>query len=54
MEIAIKKSSIRKIYFFTDYQFGPDKAEFKILRDLKDFWRLHNQNGLNWNTMYEI
>lgn len=54
MEIAINKSPTHKIYFLTDYQFGSEKADFKILTDLKDFWREHDQNGLSWNTLYEI
>lgn len=54
MQIAINKSPIHKIYFLTDYQFGPEKAEFKFLNNLKDFWKEHDQNGLNWNTLYEI
>lgn len=54
MEIGIIKSPIQKIYFLTDYQFGPEKAEFKVLKDLKHFWSGHDQNGLNWNTLYKI
>lgn len=54
MEVAIEKSPIHKIYFLTDYQFGPEKAEFEVLSDVKDFWKKHNQYGLNWNTLYEI
>lgn len=54
MSIAINKSPKQKICFLTDYQFGPEKAEYKKLTDLKDFWKEHDQNGLNWNTLYEI
>jgi len=54
MKIAFETSPIRKIYFLTDYQFGPEKSEFRILNDLNDFWRKHDQHGLNWNTLYEI
>jgi hypothetical protein len=44
MEIAIKKSPVHKIYLLTDYHFGSEKAEFKILQDLKVFWKEHYQN----------
>jgi len=35
MEIAINKSPTHKIFFLTDYQFGSEKAEFKILNNQK-------------------
>jgi hypothetical protein len=54
IDVSIKKSPENKIYFLTDYQFGPEKAEFKILTDVQEFWRKHDQNGLKWNTLYEI
>ena len=54
MQIAIETSPIQKTYFLTDYQFGPEKSEFKIVNDLNDFWRKHDQYGLSWNTLYEI
>jgi hypothetical protein len=40
-------------YFMTDYQFGPEKIEFKNLK-LDDFWRIHDAEGLNWNTLYKL
>jgi hypothetical protein len=54
MQIAIETSPNQKIYFLTDYQFGPEKSEIIILNDLKEFWDQHEQSGLNWNTLYEI
>ncbi len=51
---AISRSPINKIYFLTDYQFGPEAAAFKSIDSLVIFWEVHDNSGLNWNTIYEI
>ena len=54
LKIALDKSPIKKICFLTDYQFGPEKAEFETIYTIKDFWNKHDKEGLILNTMYEI
>ena len=54
LEIALDKSSIKKVCFLTDYQFGPEKANLEIIYTINDFWTLHDSEGLNLNTMYEL
>jgi hypothetical protein len=54
LEIAIEKSPINKVYFLTDYQFGPEKVIVENIYTIGDFWELHNSEGLTFNTLYEI
>ena len=54
LEIAIDNSPDNKIYFLTDYQFGPEKENFKTVEDLRTFWENHDNGGLNWNTLYDL
>lgn len=53
LEVSIEKSAINEAYFMTDYQFGPENIQF-ITMSLKDFWNLHDESGLNWNTLYKL
>lgn len=54
LKIALDKSPIKKAYFLTDYQFGPEKENMEIIYTIYDFWQQHDNNGLNLNTLYEI
>jgi hypothetical protein len=54
LKIALKNSPIKKIYFLTDYQFGPKKENIEIIYTVSDFWTQHDSAGLNFNTLYEI
>ena len=54
LKIALEKSPIKRIYFLTDYQFGPEKEEIKIIYTINDFWDRHDREGLRFNTMYEM
>jgi hypothetical protein len=54
IKIAICGSKIKKTYFLTDYQFGPDRPSQEIIYTLKDFWDRHDKEGLEWNKLYEI
>jgi hypothetical protein len=54
LQIALYKSPIKKICFLTDYQFGPERANIEILYTISDFWTLHDNEGLTFNTMYEM
>lgn len=53
ISIAIDKSPIREALFLTDYQFGSENSNTLKIR-LKDFWELHDNKGLEWNTMYKF
>ena len=54
LKIALDQSPVKKVYFLTDYQFGPKKGSIEKAGSLLDFWTLHDQVGLNLNTLYEI
>ena len=54
LKVALEKSPIKKVCFLTDYQFGPDKENIEIIFTISDFWKRHDNEGLNLNTMYEM
>ena len=54
LKIALDKSPIKKIYFLSDCQFGPEKESFEIICTLTDFWERHDREGLVFNTIYEL
>ncbi len=54
LKLALDKSPIKRVCFLTDYQFGPEKANIEIMYTISDFWTLHNNEGLTFNTMYEM
>lgn len=54
LEIALDGSPIKKVYFLTDYQFGPEKGKTEIIYTINDLWTKHYSEGLNFNTMYEL
>ena len=54
LKTALEKSPIKRVYFLSDYQFGPEKANQEIIYTISDFWNLHNNEGLVFNTLYEM
>lgn len=54
LKIALTNSPISKIYFLTDYQFGPEEANYERTYLLRDLWEQHDKDGLRWNTLYEL
>lgn len=54
LKIALENSPIKKVYFLTDYQFGPEEGIIDIIYTITDFWKQHDNEGLRLNTMYEI
>jgi hypothetical protein len=54
LRTALDKSPIKRVCFLTDYQFGPEKANTEIIYTISDFWTLHDNEGLTFNTMYEM
>ncbi|NTS44029.1 hypothetical protein HRG84_24330 [Flavisolibacter sp. BT320] len=54
MSSAIQQSLVKRAFFLTDYQFGPDKGVIKSNMTIKDFWQLHDSKGLAFNTLYEV
>lgn len=54
LNIALSHSSIKKAYFLTDYQFGPEFPRYHIIDTIRDFWVKHNDEGLTFNTLYEL
>ena len=51
---ALDSSSIKKVYILTDYQFGPEKANAEIIFTIADLWKRHDNEGLVFNTVYEL
>ncbi len=54
LKIALESSPIKKIYFLTDYQFGPKNGKIEIGFNINDFWKQHDNGGIDFNTLYEI
>ena len=54
LKIALDNSPIKKVFFLTDYQFGPEDGKTEIIFTIKDFWAQHDNDGLELNTMYEM
>ncbi|GHE67673.1 hypothetical protein [Roseivirga thermotolerans] len=54
LNIALRNSPVSKVFFLTDYQFGPYKANYEQNFLINDLWEQHDSNGLIWNTLYEI
>jgi len=54
LKAAIRNSKIKKVYFLTDYQFGPENPKQEIVYSLTDFWDRHDNEGLEWNKLYEL
>jgi hypothetical protein len=54
LKIALKKSPLNRIYFLTDYQFGPENASQEVIYSVDNFWHLHDSRGLVFNTFYEM
>jgi hypothetical protein len=54
LKIGIDKSPIKKVYFLSDCQFGPEKESFEKIYTLTDFWERHDREGLVFNTIYEL
>ncbi|MCR9063684.1 MAG: hypothetical protein NXI00_06945 [Cytophagales bacterium] len=54
LKSAIDSSPEKKIYFLTDYQFGPKNGSFKTLENIRSLWEVHDNEGLTWNTLYEL
>ena len=54
LKIALGNSPTKKVYFLTDYQFGPEDGKTEILYTLMDFWTQHDNDGLRLNTLYEM
>lgn len=54
LKIALDNSPIKKVYFLTDYQFGPENGKIEIIYTISDFWTRHDNDGMNLNTLYEM
>jgi hypothetical protein len=54
LKTALDKSPNKRVCFLTDYQFGPERENVKIIYTISDFWTLHDNEGLTFNTMYEM
>ncbi|RKD87768.1 hypothetical protein [Mangrovibacterium diazotrophicum] len=53
INIGLTESPSNDLYFMTDYQFGPEEGKIEDLK-LTDFWTRHDNEGLEWNTLYKL
>ena len=53
IEKAINASPVHLGYFLTDIQFGEDEGKIMEMNP-RDFWALHDTEGLRWNTLYKL
>ncbi len=51
---ALDSSPIKKVYLLTDNQFVPEKANAEIIYTIADLWKRHDNEGLVFNTIYEL
>jgi hypothetical protein len=54
LKIALDASPIKRVFFLTDYQFGPEEAHTEIIYTISDFWTQHDNDGIQFNTLYEM
>lgn len=54
LQIALDASPEKRVFFLTDYQFGPEKARFAPVQGIGTFWHTHDTNGLLLNALYEL
>lgn len=53
-KFMLSESPLNEIYFFTRYQFGPEKGEVIPIMDFDYFRDRHLKRYLRWNTLYVI
>lgn len=53
-EMLLHCSPTNRIYFSTDYQFGPGKALQKEGYTVSSFFKEHDESHLRFNTLYHI
>ena len=54
LKTLLEKSPEEKILFTSDYQFSDNKPKRIMNLSLKQFWDLHKNKTLLFNTLYEI
>ena len=54
LNIALNYSPIKRVFFLTDYQFGPANETKEIIYSITDFWKQHDSSGICLNRLYEI
>lgn len=54
LRMAIRQTRSNKIAFLTEYQFGPKNGSKRIVYSIREFWELHDEQKLTFNTMYEM
>lgn len=54
IKLAQKNSTKKTIYFLSDYQFSKRKPKLIENLTLKDFFKLYDKKGLEFNRIYQI
>jgi len=54
LKLALRKSQVKKLFFLTDYQFGPEQGTHELISTIAKFWHTHDNYGLAFNTLYEM
>ncbi len=54
LDSLLKASPLDKVFFTSDYQFGPHPQRYKRPVKLQKFWQMHNEKKIKMNAFYEL
>lgn len=54
LELAVEKSPDKKAFFLTDIQANEPEPNYRRIKNVTDFIKLYEHEGLEWNTLYAI
>jgi len=54
MALALEKSKDNQVYFLTDIQIDQPNPKYRNINSIEELLKLHEIEGLEWNTLYSI
>ncbi|MGB0839637.1 MAG: hypothetical protein ACPGXL_05830 [Chitinophagales bacterium] len=54
LNLALQQSPTKSIGFLTDYQFGPEEGLERKCTSIAEFWKIHEEEKLIFNTLYQL
>ena len=54
LKLAIEKSPDKQAFFLTDIQANEPEPNFRRIKNISNFIKLYEHEGLEWNTLYAI
>lgn len=54
MEFAVEKSPDKQAFFLTDIQGNEPEPSFRRIKNISNFTKLYDNEGLEWSTLYAI